>query len=486
MPFEAVIGVEVHAELATRSKLFCGCAVSFGEEPNSRCCEICLGRPGTLPRLNRAAVDLIVKAGLAAGSEIVPRMTFDRKHYFYPDLPKGFQITQRFSPLCRGGEIAYRLPDGEARTLRLRGLHLEEDAGKLTHDGQAGNTRIDYNRCGIPLIELVSEPGLRSAEETVAFLKAWRAILIRLGVSACRMEEGGFRADVNISLRPSGTREEGTRTEFKNLSSFQTVQRAVEWELARQAGLLAAGKTVEQCTFRFDEQLRVGIPLRRKETAAEYFYFAEPDLPVVLLDSAYIETLRASLPELPEAQRLRYEREYGLPSQQAARLAESARSGRFFEEAAVCCGEAGQAAAWGLGDVAALLSERGLTLESAAPSGRRLGELIALTRQKKLARQDAKGLLWEAVFEDRDPLVLARERDLLLREETGLAQAVEKALCEHGASVQDYRRGKKNALNFLVGQVMRSAGRGTDPEAVRRLLTKRLEREEPEDDAGKA
>lgn len=465
MKWETVIGLETHVELTTQSKLFCGCANAFGGEANSRCCPVCLGLPGTLPVLNQAAVEGALRAGLALGCEITPAQRFDRKNYFYPDLPKAFQISQLYLPLGRNGALA--LPTG--KVVGIHEMHLEEDAGKLIH--LDGTTRIDYNRCGVPLIEIVTEPDLSSGEEAVAYLTELKQMLEYLGVSDCRMEEGSLRCDVNVSVRPAGSKGLGTRTEMKNLSSFRAVTRAIAFESGRQIALLESGGTVRQETRRWDEEKNESVAMRAKESAADYRYFPEPNLPPLVISQSWLERLRGEQPELPGAKRQRYRSEFGLSDYDAAILTSERELAEYYERGIALGAPAKELANWMMGEVLRFRKETGgLTL-----SVEHLVRLIALVAEGRVNRGTAATVLAAVFASDGDPEAYIRQHGLeRVSDESAILRAVEQVMQENPEAVAEVRSGKEKAFDFLMGRAMRMLRGKADPALVRRLLRERL------------
>ena len=471
MTWETVIGLETHVELATASKLFCPCTTAFGGPPNTHCCPVCMGLPGALPVLNEKAVELAVQAGLALGCTVTRSSRFDRKNYFYPDLPKAYQISQLYAPIARDGALDI----GGGRTVRIHELHLEEDAGKLVHDG--GVTRCDYNRCGIPLIEIVTEPDLRTAGEAVSYLERLKETLQYLGVSDCRMQEGSLRCDVNLSVRPAGSDRLGTRTEMKNLGSFRAVSRAIAWESARQIALLEAGGAVAQETRRWDEDREASFAMRAKENAQDYRYFPEPDLPPLELSGAYLERLRAQQPELAAAKRERYQADWGLPAYDTEMLTSQRALAEFFEQVVALGTDPKQAANWIMGEVLGALSAHGLEAGDMRLTPPTLARLIRLVGEGKLNRNTAVKV-FEAVFEtDGDVDAYVRAHGLEQVSDANLvARVVEEVLAASEKSVADYRAGKEKAFGFLVGQVMRRLKGQAAPAVVHRVLREKLGR----------
>ena len=448
MTWEAVIGLETHAELATRTKIFCSCTTRFGGEPNTHCCPVCTGMPGALPVLNGKVVEYAVRAALALGCTVTRYSRFDRKNYFYPDLPKAYQISQLYLPIGRDGAV-----EAGGRTMGIHELHMEEDAGKLIHDPWTEQTKIDYNRCGVPLIEIVTEPDFRTAEEVVDYLEWLRETLQYLGISDCKMQEGSLRCDVNLSVRPAGSDTLGTRTELKNLSSFKAIRRAIG----------------------YDENKDASYPMRSKEDAQDYRYFPEPDLPPLELSEAYIQALRANQPELATAKRARYQAVWGLGPYDAEMLTSQKALARFFEETVALGSEPKQAANWLMGPVLAQLSAHGLEARDMALTPPTLARLIQLVKEGRLNRNTAVRVC-EAVFEtDGDVDAYVAAHGLAQVSDAGLvAQVVEQVLSANEKSVADYRSGKEKAFGFLVGQVMRQLKGQAAPPVVRRVLLEQL------------
>ncbi|MDR2355250.1 MAG: Asp-tRNA(Asn)/Glu-tRNA(Gln) amidotransferase subunit GatB, partial [Clostridiales Family XIII bacterium] len=439
MEYETVIGLEVHVELSTKTKIFCACSTAFGGEPNAHTCPVCLGMPGSLPVLNKHVVEKAVRAGLALNCEIQEDNRFDRKNYFYPDLPKDYQISQLYRPICRDGFVTLDM-GGRERRVGIHEIHMEEDAGKLLHD--VGGSLVDYNRCGVPLIEIVSEPDLRSAEEVTAYLEKLREILVYTDVSDCKLQEGSMRADVNLSVRPAGASEYGTRTETKNLNSFKAIQRAIEYEKRRQIAVLESGGRILQETRRWDDEKGENYAMRSKENAQDYRYFPDPDLLPVRVTAEWIASVRADLPELAEQKRARYVREFGIDARMAGVLTASRRVARLFEETVAACGRAREAANIVAGDILRLVKETGADPDEIKTDGRKLGAAIRLITDGKINRTVGKTVV-EAVFKrgvNPERYVLTRNL-LLIEDETLLERAAEQVIDENPQSVADYRAG---------------------------------------------
>ena len=473
MRWETVIGLETHVELATRTKIFCSCTTAFGGAPNTHCCPVCTGMPGTLPVLNRKALEFAVKAGLALNCGITRYSKFDRKNYFYPDLPKAYQISQLYLPIARDGAVSIRTAAGD-KTIRIRELHMEEDAGKLSHDPGTGLTRIDYNRCGVPLIEIVTEPDFRTADEATAYLEKLKETLQYLGVSDCKMQEGSLRCDVNLSVRLMGSGELGTRTEMKNLNSFKAIARAIGYEAKRQIKLIEEGKRVQE-TRRWDENMGATYAMRSKENAQDYRYFPEPDIPPIELSQAYLEDLRSAQPELAEAKRIRYQAEYGLPEYDSRMITSDSVLARFFEALVGLGAPPKQGANWIMGEVLGALSARGMEPKDMKLTPATLARLIALVGDGRLNRNTAVKV-FEAVFDsDGDVDAYVKAHGLEQVNDDGLVrETAARVLEKHPQSVADYQDGKEKVLGFLVGQVMRELKGKANPQSANRILKELL------------
>ena len=472
MKYEAVIGLEIHVELQTRSKIFCGCSTAFGKEPNTNCCPGCLGLPGALPVLNRRAVEYGALAALALNCEVQEKSVFARKNYFYPDLPKAYQISQDNYPLARGGGLEIDFPDG-TRWVNLERAHLEEEAGKLTHAGDsimsAAYSLVDYNRAGVPLLEIVTAPEIRSGLEARLFLEELRRLLLYTGVSDVKMEEGSLRCDANLSLRPAGSAELGTRTEVKNLNSFRAVEQALNYEAERQARILDEGGEVVQATCHWDDSRKVTAVMRLKEGAADYRYFPDPDLPPLILEQAYIETLKQKLPELPRQKRRRLQESYGLNGEEAAIITETPEMADFFEQAAEIYADHRNLVHWVQGDLIYQLREAGKEIRQVSPG--LLIELLELLDSGEINRPVAKELLEEMVKSSASPRKLVQKRGLeKISSREKLAPLVEQVIAENPDAANSYRSGKKKALAFLVGKVMALTKGRADPQEVNRLF----------------
>ena len=467
------IGLETHVQLKTNTKMFCGCSMQVSDrEPNTNVCPVCLGYPGALPVMNREAVKLTVVSGLMLGCEINRFSTFDRKNYFYPDMSKDYQISQQARPLCLGGGVTIQTAAGPKR-IRINHIHLEEDAAKINH--YARFSGVDFNRCGTPLMEIVSEPDLSSSEETMAYLQSLRQILVYAGVSDCNLEEGNLRCDVNISVRPEGQEKLGTRAEIKNMNTFKGISAALEYEIARQLATVARGGVIVQETRRWEPDLGETQPMRSKENAHDYRYMPEPDLVPVALAAEQIEAWRASLPELPSARRERMMAEYGIPEYDAGVLADAKENADFFEAAARLSGQGKTVSNWFMTEIMRLLSETGLAITQCALTPDALAELVTLVDKRVINGPTAKELLPELFREGGMPAALVAARGLGQVSDTGaLERFVDQVLAENAKSVADYQAGKKAAAGFLVGQVMKLSKGKADPQGVGKLVAEKL------------
>ena len=475
MTWETVIGLETHVELATKTKIFCSCTTAFGGAPNTHCCPVCTGMPGALPVVNEKVLEFAVKAGLALNGTITRDCRFDRKNYFYPDLPKAYQVSQLYLPIVRNGKVPIQTASGVEKTIRIHELHMEEDAGKLVHDPWIDQTRADYNRCGVPLIEIVTEPDFRSAEEVIAYLEKLRSILQYLGVSDCKMQEGSLRCDVNLSVRPAGSEELGTRTEMKNLNSFKAIA-TIEYEARRQVELIQEGKRVVQETRRWDENKDATFAMRSKENAQDYRYFPEPDIPPMELSEEYLEHVRAEIPEMAEAKMARYQRDWGLPVYDTRMITGQKALADFFEETVALGAAPKQAANWIMGEVLRQLSAQGLEAKDMTLTPGTLARLIELVQTGKLNRNTAVKV-FDAVFvADGDVDAYVKEHGLEQVSDAGLVgRAVEQVFAANPKSIEDYRAGKEKAFGFLVGQVMRELKGRASPQVVNQTIREKLE-----------
>lgn len=472
MEYETIIGLEVHVELDTASKIYCSCTTEFGGDENTHCCPVCTGMPGVLPGLNGRAVEECIRAGLAINCEINHYSRQDRKHYFYPDLPKAFQTSQFDQPLCIGGYVDIEV-NGEKKRIGITRIHIEEDAGKLLHGVNA--TRVDYNRCGVPLIEIVSEPDFRNADEVKAFLEELRAIMLYTGVSNCRMEEGSLRCDVNLSIRPVGQKEFGTRTEMKNLNSFSAAYRAVNYERARQISVLEEGGEITQDTLRWDDAKNRNYVMRSKEDADEYFYFPEPDIMPMVFDEAYIQKLAESIPELPAQRRERYVSELNLSDYDARLITYSKKMSDLFEACVRNGAAPKQVANFLLSDVNRILNEKSMDAEDLTLSAEQLTELIDLVDKGSISRTIGSKVL-EKIFNTKEmPAAVVEKEGMAQVSDEGAIKAIcEEVILANPKAVQDYKGGKEKAMTSLVGQVMKASKGKANPGVVNQLLKEML------------
>jgi aspartyl-tRNA(Asn)/glutamyl-tRNA(Gln) amidotransferase subunit B len=474
--FEAVIGLEVHAQLLTRSKVFCGCSADFGGEPNTRVCPICLGFPGVLPVLNRKALEFTIRTALALNCKIARFSKFDRKNYFYPDLPKNYQISQYDMPISYDGYLDIEV-DGETRRIGIIRVHLEEETGKNIHLADEEKSLVDFNRTGVPLIEIVSKPDMRSPEEAKEYLMRLRDILMYIDVCNGNMEEGSFRCDANVSVRPVGSPELGTKTEVKNMNSFKNVQRALEYEIRRQVELIKAGKKVVQETRLWDVEAGVTRPMRTKEYAHDYRYFPEPDLVLMEIDPEWVEEIRRSLPELP-AQRLeRFIRDYNIPEYDARILTSRKALADYFERCVQCFPKPKVVSNWIMVDILGALSARGMEIEEFPIPPERLADLLKLVEDGTINQRTAKDVFSEMLDTGKGPEEIVRSKGLTqISDEGTIAEIVEKVLAENMDAVESYRKGKEKAFGFLVGQVMRETRGKANPQIVNRILKEKIGR----------
>ncbi len=475
---EAVIGLEVHAELLTRAKIFCGCSAAFGAPPNTNVCPVCLGMPGVLPVLNRRVVEFAIRLGLATGCTIAPRSRFARKNYFYPDLPKGYQISMYEAPLCVGGGVDV-VVDGRAKRIGLTRIHMEEDTGKNVHDAHDAASLVDFNRSGVPLLEIVSEPDLRTPEEAGAYLRALRSILQYLEICDGNMEEGSFRCDANVSVRPVGTTTLGTKVEIKNMNSFRAVERALAFEIGRQARALAAGEPIVQETRLWDADREETRSMRTKEYADDYRYFPEPDLLPLVVDAAWVEAVRADLPELPAARRARFEREFGLGAYDADVLTQRKDVADYFEAGVAAGAPPKEMANWVTTELLRMVREekldRALVIRDWPLAARQVAGLLRLVQDGTINRNTAKALVPKLRGTDRDPAeVVAAEGLGQVSDRDALARAVAAVVAEHPVQVAEFRAGKEKVLGFFVGRVMKATGGKANPQLVQDLLREAL------------
>ena len=468
--YETVIGLEVHVELATKTKIFCGCSTAFGGAPNSHTCPVCTGMPGSLPVLNKQVVEYAMAVGLATNCTITQYCKFDRKNYFYPDNPQNYQISQLYLPICRNGGVEIETAAGK-KTIGIHEIHMEEDAGKLVHDEWEDVSIVDYNRSGVPLIEIVSEPDMRSAEEVIAYLEKLRLIIQYLGASDCKLNEGSMRADVNLSVREAGAAEFGTRTEMKNLNSFKAIARAIEGERARQIELIEEGKKVVQETRRWDDNKESSHAMRSKEDAQDYRYFPEPDLVPVVISDEWIERVKARQPEMRDEKLIRYQEEFGLPKYDAEILTGDKSFADLFEAAAAICGKPKEVSNWIMTETIRLLKENEMDPDQIRFSPEHLAKLVDLADAGSVTNTVAKEVFEKVFKEDIDPEAYVKEKRLLtVNDEGALRETVAKVIAENPQSVEDYHNGKEKAIGFLVGQTMKAMKGKANPALVNQIL----------------
>ena len=472
--YETVIGLEVHVELATRTKIFCGCSTAFGGAPNTHTCPVCTGMPGSLPVLNKEVVNKAIAVGLATNCTITQNCKFDRKNYFYPDNPQNYQISQLYYPICRNGKVEIEV-EGKKKWIGIHEIHMEEDAGKLVHDPYTDSSLVDYNRSGVPLIEIVSEPDMRSAEEVIAYLDKLRMTIQYLGASDCKLNEGSMRADVNLSIREVGAEEFGTRTEMKNLNSFKAIARAIENERERQIDLLESGEKVIQETRRWDDAKEYSYAMRSKEDAQDYRYFPDPDLVPILISDAWLDEIRAKQPEFREEKKVRYQEEYGLPEYDADILTGTKKLADIFEETVALGANPKKVSNWLIVETMRLLKEHEMDAEDITFSAENLAKLIKLVDSQAINSSVAKEV-FEIIFEkDIDPDKYVEEKGLkTVNDEGALRATIEKVIADNPQSVEDYRNGKEKAIGFLVGQTMKAMKGKANPGMVNQILKELL------------
>ena len=478
--YEVVIGLEVHAELSTKTKIFCSCSTEFGAEPNAHTCPICMAMPGTLPVLNEKVVEYAVRAGLATNCSISKDSKNDRKNYFYPDLPKSYQISQFDKPLCNHGYIEIEDDEGNKKEVGILRIHIEEDAGKLNHNELSGGSLVDLNRAGVPLIEIVSEPDLRSAGEADRYLKKLKSTLEYIEVSDCKMQEGSFRADVNVSVHKPGT-PFGNRCEMKNMNSFKSISRAIEYEIQRQIDVIENGGVIEQQTLRWDDVSGKTFSMRDKENAQDYRYFPEPDLVAIRLSDEYIENIGQTLPELPESRKARYMSEYKLSEKDARLLTASKYLSNLFEEAEAICDNAKATANWILSDISRILNEKEMEPENIPFTGKELAKLIQLIEKGTISSSIGKKVV-EELFECdsknvKDPEKIIEEKGWIqISDETKIKEVVMQILEANPQSIADYKAGKDRALGFLVGQAMKATKGKANPQMLNKMFIEELKK----------
>ena len=472
--YEIVIGLEVHSELSTKTKIFCSCPTEFGGEPNTHCCPVCMAMPGTLPVLNEKVVEYAIKAGLATNCEIASISKNDRKNYFYPDLPKAYQISQYDMPLCEHGYVEIEV-GGEKKKIGLTRIHIEEDAGKLNHDDYGRGSLVDLNRAGVPLIEIVSEPDLRSSEEVDLYLKKLKSILEYIEVSDCKMQEGSLRADVNVSVRKKGQKEFGTRTEMKNMNSFKSIVRAIDYEAERQIEVLEDGGKIDQETLRWDDVSGKTFPMRDKEDAQDYRYFPDPDLVAIKISEEMKENIRKSLPEMPESRKERYINEYKLPEYDSNILISSKYFSDLFEGATKVCNNAKAVSNWIMTDITKELNEKELEPSDIPFTAEELGKLVVLIDKGTISSSIAKKVLDEMFKEPRDPQKIIEEKGWVqISDEGAIKEIVLKIIEANPQSVADFKAGKDKAVGFLVGQAMKETRGKANPQMLNKMFLEEL------------
>ena len=472
--YETVIGLEVHVELATKTKIFCGCSTAFGGAPNTHTCPVCTGMPGSLPVLNKQVLEYAVAVGLATNCDITRYCKFDRKNYFYPDNPQNYQISQLYLPICRNGKVEIETEKGK-KYVGIHEIHMEEDAGKLVHDEWNDCSLVDYNRSGVPLIEIVSEPDMRSAEEVIAYLEKLRMTIQYLGASDCKLQEGSMRADVNLSIREAGAAEFGTRTEMKNLNSFKAIARAIEGERERQIDLLESGEKVIQETRRWDDNKGESYAMRSKEDAQDYRYFPDPDLVPIEVDEAFLDRIRERQPEFREEKMARYKEEFDIPEYDIDIITGSKRMADLFEATVALGAQPKKVSNWLMVETLRLLKENDMEPEDIRFSPEHLAALIAMTDKKEINSSVAKEVFEEIFKSDVDPAKYVEEKGLkTVNDEGALRKTVEEVIANNPQSVQDYKSGKEKAIGFLVGQTMKAMKGKADPGMINKMLKELL------------
>ena len=475
--YETVIGLEVHVELATRTKIFCGCSTAFGGAPNTHTCPVCTGMPGSLPVLNKRVVELALAVGLATNCQINQYCKFDRKNYFYPDNPQNYQISQLYLPICHDGGVEIETPEGGKKTVGIHEIHMEEDAGKLIHDDWEDCSLVDFNRSGVPLIEIVSEPDMRSAEEVIAYLDKLRLIIQYLGASDCKLQEGSMRADVNLSVREVGTKEFGTRTEMKNLNSFKAIARAIEGEKARQIDLIEAGKPVIQETRRWDDTKEYSYAMRSKEDAQDYRYFPDPDLVPVIISDEMIEDIKSHQPEFRDEKMARYIEEFSLPAYDADILTGTKKLADIFEATTAICHNPKKVSNWLMVETMRLLKDREMDADKIRFSPEHLAALNQMTEEGTINSSVAKEVFEHVFDEDVDPQAYVEEHGLKMDNDSdALTSTIEEIVAANPQSVADYKAGKKKAVGFLVGQTMKATQGKANPAMINKILTEILDK----------
>ncbi len=472
--YETVIGLEVHVELATKTKIFCACTTQFGGAPNTHTCPVCTGMPGSLPVLNKQVLEYAVAVGLATNCDITRFSKFDRKNYFYPDNPQNYQISQLYLPICRNGSVEIETAGGK-KQVRIHEIHMEEDAGKLVHDDWTDTSLVDFNRSGVPLIEIVSEPDMRTAEEVIAYLEKLRMIIQYLGASDCKLNEGSMRADVNLSVREVGATEFGTRTEMKNLNSFKAITHAIEGERARQIELIEEGRTVVQETRRWDDNKEASHSMRSKEDAQDYRYFPEPDLVPIVISDEFLERIRSMQPELQDEKMARYEKEYAIPEYDAQIITSSKKMADFFEATTAVCNLPKKVSNWLMTETLRLQKENGMEQDEIPFSPKNLAALITLAEDGTINNTVAKEVFEKMFADDIDPNAYVEEHGLKsVSDEGELRGIIEEIVAKNPQAVEDYHNGKKKAIGALVGQTMKATQGKANPAVINKILMELL------------
>lgn len=473
MEFEPVIGLEVHVELSTDTKIYCGCSTEFGGKPNSHVCPICLGLPGSLPQLNKKVVSYAIKAGLALNCEITKVCRMDRKNYFYPDCPKNYQITQDEFPICRNGFIEIELENGDVKKIGIERIHMEEDAGKLLHT--PAGTLVDFNRAGVPLIEIVSKPDIKSAEEATLYLQKLKSILSSVGVSDCKMEEGSLRCDGNISVMPKGSSVFGVRSEIKNVNSFKSLEKAFQYEFVRQTTAIMNGEKLTTETRRWDEAAGVTTIMRSKEAANDYRYFPEGDLVTINISDEWIEQVRKTIPELPYEKKERFIKEFGIPKYDASVLTLTMEMAQYFEDTAKLSEDPKAASNWLMGDISRLMNEKLMSVNDLKFTPKQLAQLIKLINSSTISNNIGKKVLQYMFETGKDPEKIVEEKGLVQNSDEGaILEVVKKILDGNPQSVEDYKNGKKRAVGFVIGLVMKETKGKANPQIVNKLVNEEI------------
>ena len=474
--YETVIGLEVHVELATKTKIFCACSTAFGSAPNTHTCPVCTGMPGSLPVLNKKVVEYAMAVGLATNCQINQYSKFDRKNYFYPDNPQNYQISQLYLPICHDGGGEIETESGGKKTIGIHEIHMEEDAGKLVHDDWEGVSLVDYNRSGVPLIEIVSEPDMRSSEEVIAYLEKLRCMMQYLGVSDCKLQEGSMRADVNLSVREVGAEQFGTRTEMKNLNSFKAITHAIEGERQRQIELIEEGKKVIQETRRWDDNKEHSYAMRSKEDAQDYRYFPDPDLVPIEISDEWMDKVRAAQPEFRDEKKVRYKEEYDLPDYDIDIITGSKHLADIFEATIALGSEPKEVSNWLMGETIRLVNESEMDIDDVSFKPEQLAKLIEMIKNNEINRSVGKEVFEKVFKEDIDPAAYVEEHGLKsMNDEGALKATIEEIVANNPKSVEDYKAGKKKAIGFLVGQTMKATQGKANPGIVNKILTEILD-----------